>query len=301
MSNCTRCFQPLPSRRAWVRIAATSMLCLPPLLGPAPARAADHFTVVSIKPAEKPTGIRRHSPGRIRYEGIAHWELIKKAFALPSYLVIRPDWVAGPPPDHRPKENPDQRFFTIDATMPPEASEAEFRLMLQNLLVERFGLAFHRETRQLTQYDLSFADGGPRMPLAKAVPDGPLEGLPEDNENLARTKHENASHVLFGAFGMRLKGEYTVAGIAAWFSQYLQHPMVDETGSTEYYAIDLTWDWNPYSVPPDPSIGVNRASNSEARELFSELEKKLGLKVTLRTVPAEFLVIDRLRHEATEN
>jgi uncharacterized protein (TIGR03435 family) len=46
---------------------------------------------------------------------------------------------------------------------------------------------------------------------------------------------------------------------------------------------------------------TNRASDGEARELFAEMEKKLGLKATLRSVPTEFLVIDRLSHEPTEN
>ena len=266
-----------------------------------PSEAAPRFDVASVKPAERPTHVRRHSPGRIRYEGIGHADLIRRAFGLPTYLVVFPDWVWGAPKDHLPKEKSDARYFTIDATMPPETNAAEFQLMLQNLLVERFGLAFHRETRQLAQYELSFAEGGPRMAKAKPVPDGPLPGLPEDNENLDRTKHLNTNSLVFGEAGMRVKGDYMVAGIAELFSNYLQHPVVDRTGSAEYYAIDLTWGWNPYYQPPMAPGMTNRASDGEARELFSAMEKKLGLKVTLRSVPAEFLVIDRLSHVATEN
>jgi uncharacterized protein (TIGR03435 family) len=76
---------------------------------------------------------------------------------------------------------------------------------------------------------------------------------------------------------MRVRGDYSVAGIA------------------EYYAIDLTWGWYPYSLPSVPGV-MNRASDGQTRALFSEMEKKLGLKATLRAVPTEFLVIDRLRH-----
>jgi uncharacterized protein (TIGR03435 family) len=76
--------------------------------------------------------------------------------------------------------------------------------------------------------------------------------------------------------------------------------LVDRTGSAEYYAIDLAWGWNPYSVPPAYGTS-NRATDGQARELFSQMEKKLGLKVTLRSAPTEILVIDRLSHEATEN
>ncbi|MGD0497349.1 MAG: TIGR03435 family protein [Bryobacteraceae bacterium] len=179
------------------------MLCLPLLLLPLLAMAADHFEVASVKPAEMPTSIRRHSPGRIRYEGISLAQLIKRAFSLPYYQILLPDWVPGVPLDHLLKEELDARYFTIEATMPPGTNEAEFRLMLQNLLVERFGLAFHRETRELAQYEISFAEGGPRMPKAQPVLDRPLRGLPDDNENLDLIRHANRGSLTFGEFGMR--------------------------------------------------------------------------------------------------
>jgi uncharacterized protein (TIGR03435 family) len=278
---------------------AKALVYLPFLLLPSLATAADHFDVASVRLAERPTGIRRHSPGRIAYEGIGPVQLITQAFALPRYRVVWPDWVPVPR-DHPAKEKPDNRYFTIEATMPPETNAAEFQLMLQNLLVERFGLAFHRETRELAQYEVSFVEGGPKMALAKALPDGPLPGLPEDNEDLDRTKHANTTRMVFGPDGMLLRGDYTVAQLAEQFSDYLRHPMVDRTGSAAFYAIELRWGWNPYSEPPEPGT-TNRATDGEAKELFSGMEKKLGLKVTLRPVPTEFLVIDRLSHEATGN
>ena len=287
------------SRHALGRTPARALLCSSLLLPPL-AMAADHFDVASVKPAETVAGIiRRHSPGRIRYEGISFAELIMRAFALPQYQVVWPDWVPIAR-DHVPKEKPDYRFFTIDATMPPETSSAEFHLMPQNLLVERFGLVFHREVRQLAQYELTFAEGGPRMAKAKPRPDGSLPSLPADNEGfLDAVQHANPQSTSFGEEGMRVRGDYTVAELAPVFSNYLQHPLVDRTGSTEHYTVDMTWGGNPYPqlVPGIP----NRASDGEARELFSAMEKKLGLKATLRSVPTEFVVIDHLSHEATEN
>ncbi len=288
-------------RRFPTRALVTAMACLAVLLLQSPAMAADHFDIVSVKPAEMPRPIRRHSPGRIVYEGIGVAELIRKAFALPQYQVVLPDWVTGILRDHPAKEKADYRFFTIEATMSPSTTDTEFQLMLQHLLIERFGLTFHRETRQLAQYELTFANGGPGMAGAKSVSDDPLSGLPVDNEDLARTKHQNRDSLNFGKDEMRVRGDYTVAGIAELFSGYLRHPMVDRSGSAEYYTIDLTWGWSPYSSPSFDAGMTNRATDSEAKELFSEMEKKLGLKVTLRSVPTEFLVVDRLRHDATEN
>ena len=283
------------STRATARLWLVFVLLVPHVI------AADHFEVVSVRPTEMAKPIRRHSPGRIAYEGIGVAELIMKAFALPQYQVVWPDWVWGVARDHPAKEKPEGRYFTIDATMAPETTAAEFQLMLQNLLIERFGLAFHRETRQLAQYELSFVAGGPRMALAKAVLEGPLGNLPDDNEDIVSTKHRDTNQLRFGNDQMVVKGDYTVTAIAALFSQWLRHPMVDRTGTREYYALDFTCGWNPYSAPPFEVGMTNRATDSEARMLFSEMEKKLGLKVTLRTVPTQLLVIDRLRHEATGN
>lgn len=292
----------LISRRALAQAPARALLCLLFILPLTPAMAADHFDVASVKPAEMPKPIRRHSPERIAYEGISLPQSITKAFALTVYQVVWPDWLFGVPRDHPAKEEVEVgRFFTIETTMPAGTNAKEFQTMLQNLPVERFGLVFHRETRQVAQYELSFVNGGPKMALAKAVPDGPLGSLPDDNEDLDRIKHANTTNIGFGPDGVRMRGDYKVAGIADNFSQWLRHPMVDRTGSAEYYAIDLTWSWNPYSEPPFEVGMTNRATDSEAKELFSGMEKKLGLKVTLRTSPTEFLVVDRLNREATDN
>ena len=202
--------------------------------------------------------------------------------------------------DHEPKGNADFRYFTIDATMPPDTGAEEFRLMLQRVLVERFALVFHRETRKLAQYEITFAEGGPKMTKAKPVADGPPAGIPDDNENLDALKHRTKMQAS-NAVGMRVQGDFTVARIADQFSPYLLHPLVDQTGSTDYYAIDLTWGWNPNFRPPLPIGTFNIASDRDARELFSEMEKRLGLRVTLRSAPVEILVIDSLSREASKN
>lgn len=272
------------------------------------AMAADHFDVVSVKPADTPIGgVRRHSPGRISYTQISFAELIMRAFAPATstsyfnvqYQVVWPEWMPIAR-DHVPKEKLDFRFFTIDATMPPETSPAEFRLMLQNLLVDRFGLVFHRETRPLAQYDLTFVEGGPKMPKATPRPGGPPTDLPPDSENLLESaQRSNSQKTGFGEFGYRVWGDFSVAEIAVAFETHLQHPLVDRTGSADLYTIDITWGWNPgRQIQGVPMV---RATDGEARELFSIMEKKLGLKATLRTVPTEFIVIDHLNHEATEN
>jgi len=53
--------------------------------------------------------------------------------------------------------------FTVIATMPPNTTKDQFRLMLQNLLKDRFGLVLHHESRDFPGYDLLIARGGPKL------------------------------------------------------------------------------------------------------------------------------------------
>jgi uncharacterized protein (TIGR03435 family) len=276
---------------------------LPFILLASLAMGADHFDVVSIREAGTQKTIRRHSAGRIAYEGIGLAELVMKAFGLPQHQVVWPEWIWGIYRDRPAKVSIDPRWFTITATMPPKTTPEEFRLMLRNMLIERFGLIFHQETRQLAQYELSFLAGPPKMSQADPLADVPSSDVPDDNENSDRLTHFSTIHLSFGANGMSMRGDYTLAEMADFLSQYLRHPMVDRTKSVEFYKVNLTWEWNPYAQPPlfGPGSGTNRANDGEARALFSEMEKKLGLRVNLRNVSAEFLVIESLSHEATPN
>jgi uncharacterized protein (TIGR03435 family) len=60
--------------------------------------------------------------------------------------------------------------FDITARVPAATSKDQFDLMLQNLLADRFKLTFHRESWQISQYDLLLAKGGPKFKKASAAP-----------------------------------------------------------------------------------------------------------------------------------
>jgi uncharacterized protein (TIGR03435 family) len=81
----------------------------------------------------------------------------------------------------------------------------------------------------------------------------------------------------------------------------LRYPMVDRTGSPEYCVVDFNCGVNPYAAPPFDTGMLRHVTDSEAREIFSEMEKKLGLKVALGTSSTELLVTDAIQRDATEN
>ena len=65
----------------------------------------------------------------------------------------------------------DAPLFDLTAAVPAGATKEQFRGMLQNLLVDRFGLKVHIEARDFPAYELVVAKGGFR--LKEAVPGAP--------------------------------------------------------------------------------------------------------------------------------
>ena len=96
--------------------------------------------------------------------------------------------------------------------------------MLQNLLVERLGLAIHRDTKLLPVYLLVIGKGGPKL---KAVsPDAPADGFSsEGSRDSVRIGSTKAS----------------MADLAGRLSRDLDRPVFDRTDIHELFEIQLDW------------------------------------------------------------
>jgi uncharacterized protein (TIGR03435 family) len=124
--------------------------------------------------------------------------------------------------------------------------------MLLSLLTERFELAAHRETRQISGYAMVIGKNGSKLkPVVNPQP-----GF------LILAGHAEGTSVSMPDLADRLSRA----------SFQLDRPVVDFTGLTGRY--DLTLDW----APTDP--------------IFSALEEQLGLKLEARKMPLEVLIVD---------
>ncbi|MGH9648534.1 MAG: TIGR03435 family protein, partial [Bryobacteraceae bacterium] len=121
------------------------------------------FEVASVKPSA-PLQAGSTSPHvGIKIDGsrvdIGNWsikQLIVKAYGLDFYQLVAPDWA-------------ESARFDVLAKIPDGATQAQVPQMLQQLLLERFRLAVHTETKDLSGFTLVVAKGGPKMKLG--VPD----------------------------------------------------------------------------------------------------------------------------------
>ena len=118
------------------------------------------FEVASVKISVPPSSGRMavfssggpgtKDPSRYRCENCALSGLMLDAFPLEEYQISEPEWMQS-------------ARFTISAKVPEGATKEQFRLMMQNLLIDRFQLKFHYEKKETQSYELVVLKNGPKM------------------------------------------------------------------------------------------------------------------------------------------
>jgi uncharacterized protein (TIGR03435 family) len=262
---------------------------VPLLMGPAllagqsaPPATADQrprFDTASVKPnRSREAGImRRPTPGRSFYGNAPIHIVVEEAYSVrPDRVFNYPSWA-------------DKETFDITATYNAD-QQRQVRLMLQTLLEERFSLRVHRETRELSVYE-----------LVKARADGQLgPGLrPSTAECLKFVNGRSPCGMdfregLIRGTGMGWgAGEALSLNIGVW-----DRPIVDRTGLAGSFDIDLKWTPDPAQSRDDSqaarAAAAVAATPGDRISIFTALQEQLGLKLQPARAALEVLVIDRL-------
>jgi uncharacterized protein (TIGR03435 family) len=174
-----------------------------------------------------------------------------------------PGWASTPCRDGETADT-----YVFQATMPVETSEADGRLMLQAFLVDRFKLAFHRETRTRPIYALVVAAGGFKVKSTDRKDD-----KPRAPGSLACPANDRGCRMI-------AMGSAPVSQIADAIAFNVGRPVVDRTGLPGTYYFDVKY------------AGDN-APDSPLPSLVGALKEQFGLELKPDTGPVEVLVIDR--------
>jgi uncharacterized protein (TIGR03435 family) len=273
------------------------------------------FEVASVKlaaPAANPSAnllVHREliatDPGRVHYVNVSLKGLIMNVCNLKDYQVVGPDWLKTVAVD-------------IDATMRPGATKEQVRVMFQNLLVDRFKLTFHWDTKDLPTYSIVVARNGLKMKESAEIPasgsDAPpprVQGPPKlDTDGFpihAGPQHDGAGTFMINGRSQIRGQRSTIEDLANELSRtQLKVPVTDETGLKAKYDFILkfaTPEWNG-RLEDIPELGIS-ASVYEAMEplpdLAAALQSQLGLKLEVKKAPVEVLVVDRMEKAPTDN
>ncbi len=243
------------------------------------------FDAVAIKPAAPSAdgrimvGIRggpgTPNPGQMDFWNISLAELIQNAWNVKGFQVSGPDWLQS-------------ERFDIQAKVPSGATKEQGRMMLQNMLADRFKLVLHSSTKDASIYALVIAKGGSKLKEAET---GPNAAPPKRAMMVDRT----------GLMKMDLKGA-SMGAIVDMLGLQLDRPVIDMTGLTGSY--DLLMEF-----APDPAImamktggiGPPPSPDSNAPTIFTALTDEAGLKLEARKGPVETVIVDSMEKMPTGN
>jgi uncharacterized protein (TIGR03435 family) len=177
----------------------------------------------------------------------------------------------------------DRSFYLVAATMDASATEDQVRLMLQALLVDRFKIVSHRETKEFQGYALVVGKNGPKLKTASASGEAPP--LPEYFGGKTSAAFEGrifTSMEGIGTSAVTGRGVST-SQLADELSENLSAFVLDQTGLTGKYYFGFRFQ------------SVSRPSDqADSPSIFSAVQDELGLRLDKQKGPVEMLVVDHL-------
>ncbi len=213
------------------------------------------FEVATVKQAAPTTsGGRASSSGNtVIYNNTTLLNALGRAFGITSAdQIVGPTWI-------------NQTRYDIVAKAPDNTPKEQIPLMLQTLLIDRFKLVLHHETRDLPAYALVMGSG-----RLKLVED---EGNPENSTVLNDGRREMKS--------------MNMVALARFATLTLRLPVVDKTGLSSHYDFQY-------------ELTQEETGRDSAPSIFTVIAD-LGLKLESRKEPFDVIVIDAGDNVPTEN
>jgi uncharacterized protein (TIGR03435 family) len=197
--------------------------------------------------------------------------------------------------------------------MAPDTTKGQFREMLRNLIVDRFGLKYHSEKKQVPGYALAVAKGRPKM---KESANGTAPPEPDGGDLIRRSGGRGSDgfplhsplapgrpgiNVFFTAQGRRrvYAQQQTMREFADSLAIQLQQDAAGLTGP-RVIVTDATNLTGKY----DFELTYSRDGTPDAETLpsvFSALQSQLGLKLEPKKVPVDVMLIDHMEKTPAAN
>ena len=268
-----------------MRVSALIPLCRLLVAYSAVAQTPDDsltFEVASVKPHPPSAGEPGSSfkggpgtddPGRITVINRMLSTLVIEAYGIRAFQLESPAWLA-------------ENRYDILAKLPPGTTPQQAKVMMRNLLAERFDLKIRRETRDLPVYALVVAKEGLKMkPSKESQPPTPtdpsaFQKLKPGGDSFYQPP-PNVQTILesYTSEGAKAIGQrQSLSRIVTWLTDSSDKPVINETDIQGNYDFTVTW------TPDQNDAGIDYG-------LAPALEKQLGLKLEPRKMPTEMLIV----------
>jgi bla regulator protein BlaR1 len=240
---------------------------------PAPQLAI--ASIRQVPPRDNDAMFTNFSDVGVTFRSVAIALIVHQAFSSQPTLSFDDDLILGLPGwtqseryDIQAKVDNDDVAKWKALSLPQKTSA------LQSLLLTRFNLQFHHETRERPTYSLVVAKNGAKLRKAQHV-------VPNPTGNGSPDGTGDESTVTPGKIVLKGSSLSLLANLLS--SQGLSHTVVDKTGLTELY--DITLQWSPDEVG---------SSDASLPSVFTALQEQLGLKLEYNKNLIDVIVIDHI-------
>jgi uncharacterized protein (TIGR03435 family) len=259
---------------------------------PPTGRRTPAFEAASVKRnTSGETRIRFETPpGRLTAVNVPLRFLIRQAYRLPEARILGgPSWLDR------------DRFDILATAVPSEAPRDTIREMLRALLTDRFGLGLHAETRDMPVYSLRMmkdeAGFGPH--LRRSTTDCAGRG-----STVVAGRVQCGILVSQAPASASLRGGATAfADFVRLLGDFVERPLVDETGLTGVFDLELQFSAERSSLPGAVVPGgltTTGIDGTEVPTLATALREQLGLRLEAQRGRAEVLVVDRVSEPSAD-
>jgi len=210
--------------------------------------------------------------GRYDVRSATMIDLIRLAYGVDDDRILGgPGWLEN---DH----------FDVLAKAPAGATAASAKLMLQALLVDRFGLALRKDSKPVSVFALVPGKGAHKMKTA-AEPGAGCQGVPPPGPPAPGTIPRGV---------ITCKG-VTMDAFAEFIRQaaggYLTKEVVNETKLAGAFDFELWW---------TPRGALAQAGN-DGVSVFDAVDQQLGLKIEDKKIPMPVLVVEKANQKPSAN
>jgi uncharacterized protein (TIGR03435 family) len=232
------------------------------------------FDVATIKPNK--SGSSRSSSfttdhGTYDGENVTIRTLLMLAFG------VRPDLIFGLPSwTENARFDVSAKVVDSDVKDLAALTREQHRAMMLALLVDRFQLKSHMETRTLPVYELVIAKGGMKFKESTPAAPGGRSGISTHNNELTAS-------------------DSPIAIFTNVLSDNLHRAVIDKTGLTAKY--DFTLKWTRYE---DSAAQSADPATDAGPSIFTAMQEQLGLKLQPAKGPVQVLVVDQVE-QPSEN
>ena len=234
------------------------------MLPRADAQPAPSFDVASVKVSQLAKGGGEGSsresveisPGTLSMRNVNLRTCLRWAYGVEDFQIAAPNWFNV------------ERYDVIAKASGP-ASKEQLRLMLRALLAERFKLALHHETKELSVYALLVERSGSKLQPSKSEVPSSMRPNGGALEFRHMSMPDLAERLQARPFGM-------------------DRAVIDKTGLPGRY------DFSMKLANSDAELkgSLERGESEHDLSLFTNPLRQLGLKLSPQKGPVEMLVID---------